>query len=143
MPERGVKMSENKEYLWQDKKRTLFGLPLSFTKYSLDRERLYIERGFFTKIEDEVRLYRILDVSVTRTFGQRIFGLGTIKCCSADKTLGDFEIQSVKRPKEVKEMISENVERERDAKRVSNREYMSHDGHDDYDEHGDYDEYDR
>ncbi len=128
-------MGSSKEYLWQDKKRTLFGLPLSFTKYRLDRERLYIEKGFFTKKEDEVRLYRILDLSVTRTLGQRIFGLGTIRCCSADKTLGDFEILSVKKPREVKELISENVERERTEKRVSNREFMSHDGHDDYDEY--------
>ncbi len=128
-------MGSSKEYLWQDKKRTLFGLPLSFTKYRLDRERLYIEKGFFTKKEDEVRLYRILDLSVTMTLGQRIFGLGTIKCCSADKTLGDFEILSVKKPREVKELISENVERERTEKRVSNREFMSHDGHDDYDEY--------
>lgn len=44
--------------------------------------------------EDEVRLYRIIDISLNRTLGQRMFGLGTIKCCSADKTLGDFEIKT-------------------------------------------------
>ena len=27
------------EYLWSDKKRTLFGLPISFTKYALNEER--------------------------------------------------------------------------------------------------------
>ncbi len=128
-------------YVWQDKKRTLFGLPLSFTRYSLTEERFFVERGFFNKREDEVRLYRIMDVSLSRTMGQRLFGVGTIHCCSADKTMGDFDITSVKNPKDVKEMLSEMVEKERMAKRVSNREYMSHD-HDDYDDE-DYDEDER
>lgn len=120
-------------YVWQDKKRTLFGLPLSFTTYRLTEDRFFIERGFFSKKEDEVRLYRIMDVSLNRSFGQRLFGLGTIHCCSADKSLGDFDILSIKNSREVKEMLSEMVEKERMAKRVSNREYMIHD-HDDFDD---------
>ena len=115
------------EYLWSDRKRTLFGLPLSFTKYMLSEERLFIEQGFLNKKEDEVRLYRIMDVSLTRSFGQRIFGVGTIHCCSADKTMGDFDILSVKKPKDVKEKLSQLIEAQRDAKRVTNREYMSED----------------
>ena len=113
------------DYVWKDRKRTLFGLPWSFTKYKLTEERLFIEKGFFSKKEDEVRLYRIMDLSLNRTFGQRIFGVGTIHCCSADKTLGDFDILSIKKPHEVKEMLSELVEKQRDSKRVVNREYMT------------------
>lgn len=121
------------EYLWSDRKRTLFGLPLSFTKYMLSEERLFIEQGFLNKKEDEVRLYRIMDVSLTRSFGQRIFGVGTIHCCSADKSMGDFDIVSVKKPRDVKEQLSQLIEAQRDAKRVTNREYME-DAHDDLDE---------
>ena len=122
------------EYLWNDRKRTLFGLPLSFTKYALTEERLFIEQGFLSKREDEIRLYRIMDVSLVRSFGQRIFGVGTIHCCSADKTMGDFDIISVKHPKDVKEQLSQLVEAQRDAKRVVNREYMQDDHDDDYDD---------
>lgn len=121
------------DYIWKDRKRTLFGLPLSFTKYRLSEERLFIEKGFFSKTEDEVRLYRIMDVSLKRSFGQRIFGVGTIHCCSADKTLGDFDILSIKKPHEVKEILSELVEKQRDSKRVVNREYMGDAHDDDYD----------
>ncbi|MCM1179257.1 MAG: PH domain-containing protein [Clostridium sp.] len=117
------------DYLWSDKKRTLFGLPLSFTKYMLSEERLFIEQGFLNKKEDEVRLYRIMDISLTRSFLQRIFGVGTIHCCSADKSMGDFDILSIKNPKDVKEQLSQLVETQRDTKRVTNREYMS-DEHD-------------
>ena len=84
--------------------------------------------------EDEVRLYRIMDLSLERKLWQRLFGLGTIKCCSADKTLGDFEIKNIKDSKNVKEMISELVEEERSRKRVSSREYISHDMDDDDDD---------
>lgn len=118
------------EYLWNDRKRTLFGLPLSFTKYMMTQDRLFIEQGFLNKKEDEVRLYRIMDVSLTRSFLQRIFGVGTIHCCSADKTMKDFDIISVKKPKDVKEQLSQLIEAQRDAKRVTNREYMQ-DDHDD------------
>lgn len=121
------------EYVWNDRKRTLFGLPLSFTKYMLSEERLFIEQGFLNKKEDEVRLYRIMDVSLTRSFWQRIFGVGTIHCCSADKSLGDFDILSVKNPKDVKEQLSQLVESQRDAKRVTNREYMDDDHDNDLD----------
>ena len=113
------------EYLWSDRKRTLFGLPLSFTKYALNEERLFIETGFLNKTEDEVRLYRIMDVSLKRSFWQRIFRVGTIHCCSADKSLGDFDIMSVKNPKDVKEQLSQLIEAQRMAKKVTNHEFMS------------------
>ena len=120
------------DIIWKDKKRTFLGLPLSFTKYSLTEERLFIEKGFLTKREDEIRLYRIMDISLVRSFGQRLVGVGTIHCCSADKTMGDFDITNIKHPKEIKEQLSQLIEAQRDAKRVTNREYM-HDQHDDDD----------
>jgi len=128
------------ELLFKERKRTLFGLPLSFTVYSFDEERLYIKRGFFTITEDEVRLYRILDLSVRSTLGQRIFGLGSIIVDSSDKTLKQFEIKNIKKAKEIKEQLSKLVEEERQRKRITGREYMGDDHdhcHDDdgYDEH--------
>ena len=110
--------------IWSDRKRTLFGLPLSFTKYTLTEDRLFVQTGFFTTVEDEVRLYRILDVKLTRTLGQKIFGVGTIQVGSADKSMADFEIVSVKNAAEVKERLSELVEKNRVEKRVINRESM-------------------
>ena len=110
--------------IWSDRKRTLFGLPLSFTKYTLTEERLFIQTGLFTTVEDEVRLYRILDVKLTRTLGQKIFGVGSIHVCSADKSMADFEITSVKNSADVKEKLSELVEKNRVEKRGMNREAM-------------------
>lgn len=119
------------DLVWKDRKRIIFGLPWTFTKYGLSKDRLFITTGFFNVKEDEVRLYRIMDVSLERKLWQRIFGLGTIRCCSADKTMQDFEIKNIKRSREVKEQLSTFVEEERTAKRVSGREFMNDYEHDD------------
>ena len=113
--------------VWKDRKRIIFGLPWTFTKYGLSENRFFMETGFFNVKEDEVRLYRITDVSVARSFWQRLFNLGTITCHSSDRTLKTFEIKNNKKPKEVKELISTYVEEERDRKRVSSREFISGD----------------
>ena len=84
--------------LWSDKKRIL-GLPISFTKYELDEERLYIKTGLLTQREDEVRLYRIMDITLIQTLGQRIFGIGSIHCCSSDSSMQEFDIVSVRNPR--------------------------------------------
>ena len=111
--------------LWSDRKRVLFfGLPLSFTTYRLTSNRLFINSGFLTQNQDEVRLYRITDVSLSRTLMQRIFGLSTIHCNSSDKTLGNFDIINVKDGENVKELLSQSVEEERMARRVYTRENM-------------------
>ena len=109
--------------LWYDRKRHL-GLPLSFTKYSMSEDRLFVETGLFNLEQNEVRLYRILDLQLKRSFGQRIFGVGSIIVSSSDKSLGTFEIRNIKHSANVKEMLSVQVEQQREAKRVVGREYM-------------------
>ena len=120
-----MKGNLNIKQLWTDKKRTIFGLPLSFTRYTLDEERLYIRSGVFTIVEDEVRVYRILDVTLRQTLGQRIFGVGTLHCCSSDSSRKDFDIQSIKNPREVKNLLSELIEAQRMKKRVYYQEGLS------------------
>ena len=127
------------EYVWQDKKRwCLFGLPWTFTRYSMTEEKMLIDSGFLKKRQEEIRLYRILDMSLSRGLGQRMFGLGTITCNTADKTCPILVIKNIKHAEDVKEQISDLVEKERDRKRVSSREFMV--GHD-MDENEDYDDY--
>lgn len=130
--------AEDINIIWSDRKRiTFLGLPLTFTKYSLSAECLFIQTGCFTINEDEVKLYRITDIGLKRGFIQRIFGLGTLKINSADRTLGYFEIKNIKQSKEVKSLISKQVEIERDRKRVGSREYF---GDSSVDEYNDIDE---
>ncbi|MFI3237410.1 MAG: PH domain-containing protein [Lachnospiraceae bacterium] len=113
--------------VWKDRKRPVFGLPLSFTKYTLSEEKLIINTGVLTVNEEEVRTYRMVDFSVKQTLFDRIFNVGTIYVESSDKSSGNFEIKKVKKPRDVKNMLSEIVETQREKKRVSVREFMDSD----------------
>ena len=113
------------EDIWKDQKRGIFGLPLSFTTYMLEDDKLLISSGFLSKREEEGRLYRIMDLTLKRSFGERICGVGTIHCCSADKSTPEFDIKHIKNPREVKNLISDMVEEERERKRVAGREFLS------------------
>ena len=70
------------KYLWKDRKR-YFGLPLSFTRYRLSEDRLFLEKGFFNINADEVLLYRVRDLELNMRITQRIFG---VPCVSTPPT---------------------------------------------------------
>lgn len=112
-------------YVWKDRKRTLFGLPWSFTKYCLTEEKFLTTVGCFTQQEEEVRLYRIVDVTLKRTLRDRIWKVGTIHCCSGDHTTPEFNIKRIKNPVAVKEMLSDMVEEARNSRGVGIRETLN------------------
>ena len=122
-----------KDAQWYDRKRTFLGLPLSFTKYYVYNEKLVVETGFFNLRDEEIRLYRIMDITLCRSLGQRMFGIGTIHICSADKTTPEVDIKNIKKPRETKELLSALVEEARTAKRITGREYMGVDFDDEFD----------
>ena len=130
----GKKEKVKLEFIWEDKRRGLFGLPtLKRVKYGLTEDRLLIETGVFARNEEEIRLYRILDVSLKRSLHDRIWGLGSIHCCSADKSAPEFDIAHVKDARRVKELLSGMVEEERERKGVAMREgMMNEDGDAEY-----------
>ena len=112
--------------LWSDRKRwTFLGLPWTFPKYTCTAENFIVESGIFSTKEEEIRLYRILDLTLERSFWQRIFGLGTICCDTVDKSSPRLVIKNIKNPRNVKELVSEAVEEERLKKRVSSGELMA------------------
>ena len=72
-------------YLWRDRKRFL-GMPLSFTRYMLSEDRLFLSKGFLNVKDEELLLYRIRDISTSRSLLQRMLGVGTVTVLSSDKT---------------------------------------------------------
>ena len=114
-------------YLWKDRKRYL-GMPISFTRYRLSEDRIFCETGCFNLTEEEILLYRVRDLELKRSFGQRIFGVGTICIHSSDKTNPHLDLKNVKNPKMVKELIYQTVEAAKDARRMRTMEVMDDDG---------------
>ncbi len=127
-----------KDIIWTDRKRIIFGLPWTFTKYILTKEKLLVETGILNKDQEEIRLYRIMDMTLRRSLWQRLFGLGTIHCCTADKSSPELDIKWIPDSQNVKELLSDLVEAERMEKRVSSREFFS-DSDGDLDDDGELD----
>ena len=107
----------NSNILWADRLRHL-GLPISFTKYSLDETRLFRQTGLFNLKEEELLLYRVRDLTLTRSLWQRIFGVGTITVTSSDRTTPSLEIKNIKKSKDIKELIHSKVD---EATRMKSR----------------------
>ena len=111
------------QYLWQDRKR-YFGLPLSFTRYMLSDDRLFTSVGFLNIKDDEILLYRVRDIDLSRSLWQRIFGVGTVTVLSSDKTMPTLVLKNIKDPMFVKELIHKQVEELKIKRRVRVGEIM-------------------
>ena len=112
------------EYTWKDRKRIL-GMPLTFTRYRMSKDRLFLSTGFFTTKDDEVLLYRVRDISLTITLWQRIFGVGTVTIISSDKTLPTLVLKNIKQPRMIKEKIHQQVEEMKMRRRMRIGEIMT------------------
>ena len=108
---------ENIQTWWSDRSR-IFGLPVTFTKYSMSDDRIFCEKGLLNMKFEEILLYRVRDISMKITLGQRIFGVGSILLQSSDKTAPVLEIKNVKNPRQVKEMIHQQVEQVKEQRRM-------------------------
>lgn len=111
------------EYIWKDRKR-YFGMPISFTRYGMSEDRLFISVGFLNIKDDEVLLYRVRDIDTARTLWQRLFGVGTVTVMSSDKTMPTMVLKNIKNPVEVKELLHAQVEDIKLKRRVRIGEIM-------------------
>lgn len=118
------------ELIWKDRRRRL-GLPLSFTRYRLIKNdkrnwcKLFAQIGFlFTHIE-EINLYRIKDVSMHQSLGDKIFGTGTITIYSNDAAVPVIRLLHVCEPYKVRNMISGMVEEQRALHGVKYTEFQT------------------
>lgn len=112
------------EKIWADRKRFL-GMPLTFTRYSLSEDRLFLSKGLLSVSDEEVLLYRVRDITTKRTLWQRIFGVGTVTVSSSDKSMPTLLLKNVKDPLTVKELIHQQVEEVKMKRRVRVGEIMS------------------
>lgn len=112
------------EYAWKDRKHWAW-FPFSFTVYAVDPERLHITRGFFSRVYDETLLYRISDITLRRSFGQRIFGTGTIVLHTLVDHDSLIELKNIKHSVETRELLSRLIEEARRAKNVVGKEFYS------------------
>lgn len=128
-------------YIWKDRKRFM-GMPLSFTRYALSDDRLFLSVGFFSVRDEEVLLYRIRDISSKRNLWQRIFGVGTVTVASSDKSTPQVILKNIKFPKDFKELLHANVEESKMKRRMRYGEILNGCNHELDETDDDLDDYD-
>lgn len=115
---KALSLPEDKDYIWSDKKRPLFGLPLSFTRYTLYEDLLIIDRGILFRRRDEIRLYRVLDLKMICGPMQQLFDVGNIILLTGDAATPRFVVQAVLQPERLLRKLSDLTEIERKKARV-------------------------
>lgn len=108
---------------WSDRKR-YFGLPISFTKYSLSAERVFVTKGLIKTTYEQTMLYRVVDVKCSITLWQRFFGVGTVTILSNDKSAPEVVLSNIQNPLHVKEMVHHLVEAIRQQKDIKPTEFL-------------------
>lgn len=91
-------------------------LKLKSTSYLITKDRLEFERGVFNQEVDNLDLFRITDINLSRSLLDRILGVGTVTLLSSDTTHDEFKFEKIKESRMVFDILK-NASLESDARR--------------------------
>ena len=112
--------------LWRQRKRNWCRTPFTFTVYALTDKELSVKTGILNENFNLIKLFRIVDISVERTFLQRIFGMSTIVLDTRDQSSGNgvVALKNVLNGFEVRKVLQEAVDASRRENGMSAREFL-------------------
>lgn len=102
------------------KRWVFFGLPFTFTVYTIEEDFLRVKQGFLSTKEDSCYMYKIQDTRLTRSLGERIFGLSTLICYTGDTTDATLTLRHIKHGHTIKTFIEKQSDEERIRRRTIN-----------------------
>lgn len=117
--ESGNDTVEKKEYV-ERKRWIFFGLPFTFTKYTVTDEVITINDGLLNTKENDCYLYKVQDVELQVSLAERIFGLGTVACYTGDNTHPQLFLTHIRNAREIKNYILRAAEEARRQRRTLN-----------------------
>ena len=86
-------------------------LKTRFTFYEVTNQRIKLKTGILNQEIDECELYRVRDYKVVKPFFQRIFGLGKIELVTSDRSNSNINLNGIKDPENLYNLIRDNVEK--------------------------------
>ncbi len=104
-----------------ERKRLLFfGLPWTFTKYTVGEEYIVVNSGLLRTYENDCYMYKVQDVELQATLLEKIFRLGTVVCFTGDTTHPKLQLIHIRHAKEIKDYILKTSEEARRKRRTLN-----------------------
>lgn len=94
------------------------------TRYTLTTERIRALTGLIGKRSEQLDLFRVKDVRVTRGLAQRARGCGHVAVLSSDKTTPEMVLYNVKDPDNLAELIRKTAREARQRAGVKMQEYV-------------------
>ena len=129
--------NRNGEVQFTERKRWLFfGLPFTFTVYTVKDDIITVSEGFLNKKEKDFYMYKVQDVELVESLAERIVGIGTVKCYTGDTTNPVLLLTHIKNARAIKNYILEASEKARIRRRTMNMLNIGAEGADD----GDWDD---
>ena len=86
-------------------------LKTRFTVYEITDQRIKLKTGILNQEIDECELYRVRDYKIVKPFFQRIFGLGKIELVTSDRSNSSINLNGIKNPENLYDLIRDNVEK--------------------------------
>jgi uncharacterized membrane protein YdbT with pleckstrin-like domain len=103
-------------------------LEVRHTVYTLTDQRLKFSRGVFSKVTEDLELYRVRDTKFEQGFVERMLDLGDIVLYTTDASTPVVTLSFINDADGVREIIRRLVEARRDAKRVRSLDIGHEDG---------------
>ena len=112
--------------LWHQRKRNWCRTPFTFTTYTLTDEEMSVKTGVFNQHFNLIKLFRIVDISIERSFVQRLFGMSTLVLATRDQSSGDGDVtlRNIVDGFRVRETIQDAVDAARRANGMTAREFI-------------------
>ena len=106
---------------FSERKRILFfGLPWTFTRYTVKEEVITIDSGLLSTKENDCYMYKVQAVELVASLLERIFGLGTVICYTGDTTHPTLKLEHIRNARAIKDYILEASENARRKRRTLN-----------------------
>ena len=93
------------------------------TQYEVTSERIRVREGIFTKVTDELELYRVNDTGLIEPLTMRLFGLGTIEVRTMDTSSPKLRLEAIRGARKLREELRKHIEQCRERKGVRVTEF--------------------
>lgn len=104
---------------FKERKRWLFfGLPFTFTTYTVTEEMVTIDSGVLKRVENDCYMYKVVDIKLEASLAERMFRLGTVICYTGDTTHPTLKLEHIKNARAIKDFMLQASETARMKRRT-------------------------